>query len=413
MRESLRFPLFLLIFITGSFLCVTCLNADQSLTTESHLKFSSLSVHQLTTSQDKLLSIAFDIASKIPVYPHLKDRSKMQEMVVATCLELAQPKRALSFLEKIENWRKGACYADLALYCAQHGYPDEAKSLLECAEKNYESCEDWPRDRIKIKIAAVQTWLGNSQQAEELSSGVVDSETGKLIGVKAELCEENSFDEQMQAIDCLIASGNFDYLKNTLESSTHLFNRFYNDTERRDLVEEKIKSSWGTIPYFIRIDLLLKMAGFAIDHQDQKKALELVNQAQEIMDSVAWPLRYSIPLNAKLALTRYQAGDAKTAKNSINEALTLFEAEREKIVNIYRAETLTPLAEAYHSMGELDTSLEIYKKAVAESFVNPNSRPRAEDLSAICCSLAKNGVEPDHELWEGIHNSTKELGDPW
>jgi len=82
-------------------------------------------------------------------------------------------------------------------------------------------------------------------------------------------------------------------------------------------------------------------------------------------------------------------------------------------VDIYRAETLCPLAEAYRTLGDAASALAVYKRAVEEATVNPNSRPRAEDLSAICCSLAKHEVEPDLELWARLTKVHDGLGEPW
>src|SRR5262245_10686053 len=75
----------------------------------------------LAAFQNELLNTAFEVATKIPIDPHIKDRSRTQEEVFGVSLKLDQPKRALQFLEKIDNWRRGSAYADLAFYCAKNG----------------------------------------------------------------------------------------------------------------------------------------------------------------------------------------------------------------------------------------------------------------------------------------------------
>ena len=64
-------------------------------------------------------------------------------------------------------------------------------------------------------------------------------------------------------------------------------------------------------------------------------------------------------------------------------------------------------------MGDTATALSAYKRAVEEGVENPNSRPRAEDLSATCLSMAVHGVEPDAVLWTRIRQINDGLGDPW
>ena len=39
--------------------------------------------------------------------------------------------------------------------------------------------------------------------------------------------------------------------------------------------------------------------------------------------------------------------------------------------------------------------------------------PRADDLCATLCSMARNGVEPDSELWKEIRAVYAGLREPW
>jgi tetratricopeptide (TPR) repeat protein len=116
---------------------------------------------------------------------------------------------------------------------------------------------------------------------------------------------------------------------------------------------------------------------------------------------------------AKLAALRFRAGQIEKAQEQADKALELFESKRDRIVNIYRAESLQPLAEAYSMMSNTPRALAVYELAVTEGVANPNSRPRAEDLSATCCSMALHAVEPGAELWERIRTIHEGLGDPW
>lgn len=373
----------------------------------------SLTDKPLAVYQNELLDRAFETAAAIPVKPHIKDRSRAQEKVVEASLELDQPLRAQYLIERIDNWRRGAGYCDLALYCARHGYTSEVQQYLDLAVQISESAEDWRRDQIRIKIANTYIWLGQTIQTDRFETGVVDSESGKVDVTKATIASEDHFDEQMNALDALIVPGNFDIVENALKTCANLFNRFYDDAGRRFLAEEKMKSSWGKLPVFKRVELLTELAGFALDHTDQAKALELINEAQQFIDSAQWRPEHRIPLVSALIKLRFRAGDMQKARTDADAMLALFNSQRGKIVNIYRAGALRPLAEAYQSMGDTATALAVYKRAVDEGVENPNSRPRAEDLSAACCSMALHGVEPDAELWTRIRRINEALGDPW
>jgi hypothetical protein len=116
---------------------------------------------------------------------------------------------------------------------------------------------------------------------------------------------------------------------------------------------------------------------------------------------------------ARLAGLRYRAGEEDQARSDLGAALATYEGERARIVDIYRAGVLIPLAEAYHAMGDAASAVGTYRRAVEEAVLNPNSRPRAEALVAICCSMAVRGVEPDAALAERMRQVHDGLGQPW
>lgn len=378
----------------------------------------------LAAFQIELLNLAFRTGSSIPIHPHIKDRSRTQEQVVEACLILDQPQRVLPYIEQIDDWRRGSCYAELAIYYAQRGSFNTAQEYLDRAVHIVEvglddgklsgaESQEWRRDRVLIKVAQTQVYLGNLKQAEELEENVVESEMGKVIGVRASLSDEETFDQQMQELDELIAQGHFDVLNNALRSCTQLFKRFYHDEIRRSQVEDKIKTAWQSIPSYVRLRLLFQLIEIALEQSDLNKALELVNEAQDYVDNYQYPPENWIPLKAELAGLRHRAGDTQKAQSDADAAFTFFETERDRIVNIYRAGALRPLAEAYQRMGETQTALLIYKRAIEEGMDNPNSRPRAEDLAANLISMAIHGVEPDEQLWNRVQEIHRGLGQPW
>jgi tetratricopeptide (TPR) repeat protein len=368
----------------------------------------------LAAFQTNLLQTAFDFATAIPVVPHIKDRSRSQESVVTVCFQLNQPQRALGYIEKIGDWRKGAGYADYAFYCAEHAFTNEVQHHLDLAEQiSTLTDQDWRRDRIKIKISRTHSLLGQTELADRFSTGVDSSESGKVAQVAARLSDSDDFDSQIKDIDALIASGNFDLVKNALYVCAELFDRFYDNSERRAQAEEKIKSAWTPLPLFVRIELLMELSRFALQHTDPPKAQELVNDAKTILDGATWPAEYQIQLRARLAALRFRCGGADVARAELQTALTLFNEKQSEIINIDKAETLIPVAEAFLVMGDSAQAQAVYKQAVEAAVENPNSRPRAEDLSAICLSMTLNKIEPDEALWKRIKEIQANLGDPW
>lgn len=407
-----------LFLLTGFALVLCTTGCGRQDTTENIAENTSEMVASLTdktmeTYQKELLVLTFETATAIPREPHIKDRSRTQEKVVLASLQLDQPLHALSCIEKIENWRRGAGYGDLALYCARHGFADEAKQYANLAIQISESAEDWRRDHIRGKIANTYTMLEQTREADQYGTHLADAESGKVAVIKAMIAGEDAFDDQMNALNALLLSGKFDIVDNALKACAQLFNRFYDDVNRRSLVEEKMKTSWEKMPIFKRVEYLTELAGFALDHGDQPKSLELVNEAQTFMDGAQWRPEHRIPLASKLVTLRFRGGDGQKARTDADALLALFDSERDTIVNIDRAESLRSLAETYQSLGSTEMALTIYKRAVEEGVENPNARPRAEDLTDTCLSMALHEVAPDAELWTRIRQIYQGLGEPW
>jgi len=379
----------------------------------------TISDQPLEAFRGKLLGLAFDTAASLPIEPHIDTRSEWQQRVVDTCLKLGQPERAIRYADKIENWRRGLCYANLACYLAQNGYPaEQIQKGLDLAEKiaafDYE--QQWMSDEIRVAIAKVHLLLGQNGEVEKIESALDDPNTGAIASARAAKGTVDSFDKQVEILDGLIATGAFEAVKNALHAYTELYNLFYQDSEKRDVVENKIRSSWNTLPLFIRYELLTKLAEFSLKKKDSPKSLKIIGEMQDLIDAHDWPLQLRLLIQAKLSQLRFKAGDQQAAVLQADAALELFRKEsgdRSRIVDIKKAEAIIPLAESYQAMGNRDKTLEVYKLAVKSAVENPNSRPRAEDLTDILCSMALNSVEPDEELDAEINRQIAGLGNPW
>jgi tetratricopeptide (TPR) repeat protein len=373
----------------------------------------------IATYQGKLLEMAFNAVTAMPLNPHLKNRSREQGKVVEACLELDQPQRALAWIEEIGNWRRGLGYARLAFHLAQRDRKADVKwylaRALEIAEKYLKdpTAQAWRADRIRVKVAETYVLLGKEDKAVRLEAGFVDSETGKVAAVRAMLGGQEEFDRQMKALDGIFEVATLDRAMNAMETYVQLYKRFYADEEKRKQVKERIMASLKKVPLSVAIDVLMKLGDCALEHGDQARSRALADEVEKLMESVKWVPEHKIPVMARLAVLRYRAGGRVEANKGLEAALALFDAEREKIVSMWRAGALRPVAEAYKAMGNEMKSLAIYKKAVEDGAENPNARPRAMDLSATCISMALNEVEPDADLWCLMAQIFDELNDPW
>jgi tetratricopeptide (TPR) repeat protein len=289
----------------------------------------------------------------------------------------------------------------------------EVQGHLDRAAQIASGEEDWRRDVILVKVAATRELIGQSQQASALEVGVVDSEAGKVAVVRASRAGDADFDQQFGAVSETLASGVFDRMRNAFDACLMLLDRFYADADRRELVLKRVVFYANQMPPAIRIDLHEKIAQCAIKHGDQPVASKNINDVNYLVEHLGWRPESRIPLLARVSRLQAMAGDKDAARRTADAALVLFDVERERLENFDRAAALRPVAEAYQALGDSADALAIYKRAVADGAINPNARPRANDLTATCISMATNAVEPDAELWITLREIRQGLVDPW
>ena len=365
-----------------------------------------------------LLDQAFQAASAMPVHPHIKDRSKAQEQVVVTALALDQPARALEYIAGIENWRRGAGYADVAAYCAHHGLQDQVEPHLQLAQAIVDgpwevTDQAWRRERIMAKIASARWIMGEAEAAQQIASEIDSSEAAQVQAAAARFGSIESFDDEIAALREVAEIGGFERKQIGLKACIELYERFYSDGKRRGKVVVTIENLWDKIPVQVRLETLMEMATISTELGDHQRAVATLDKAQSLYDSIAWSAEFGIPWLGHLARAYAKAGEPDGAVQRVEDALRLFETQEKTILGIDRCDVLLPLAEALAVAGRGDHALEIYRRALELGAANPNARPRAHDLISVCCSLARMDASPGPELTDRIGEILVGLEDPW
>lgn len=355
-----------------------------------------------------LIALAADIAGAIPVDPHVKDRSRMQEAAANALIELGHPRLAIPLITGIEGWRRGTAWASVALHLVPTAERTEIDALLERAARVADSMEDWRRDRVRARVAQVLARLD-----ESVHVGTDVTGAGRPRRAAAVTADILAFDGLVDALETIATAGGFDILRGAMESCIRYIDRFHDDRARRDRAVSRIRETWSGLPIQVRIELLLSIAEVALRHRDPASALAILDDAERILDSCEWLPEHRLRIAAPIAALRSRAGDIDRARSLAEELHATYRAQRMTIVDIHRTGALLPLAEAFRTMGDADAALGIYRTAVQEALVNPNSRPRAIDLAATCISMARSGTEPDAELLEEIRMHAEGLGHPW
>lgn len=370
--------------------------------------------------QTDLIELAFRAASEFPRDPHIKNRCRTQEGVVAACLELGLTRQALTFTQRIENWRGGLCYANLAHYCVDHGIGADVdaflRKALEIAENSITGTESqtWRRDRIRARVATVYSMKGQRERGQRLAAGLGPTERGILVVDEARSLTDDGFEAALALTDQVIAGGNFEAVRAQLQKCAALYERYFDDPSRREALERRVcDPAMHALPAAVRIQLITSVARTAAQRGDAAKALELVARADRIRDAIDWSPEHRLPLDAALARVEHAAMSTDAAVRRLDASVAFFDANRQRTINMYRGGALRPIAAAYHEVGRTHQAWATYDKVLDEALENPNSRPRAIDLAETCCSLAVHGIEPSVEFMDRLRRIYEDLDHPW
>lgn len=387
----------------------TCLSNGESRTTGT----DSVAEPELHDSRTKLLDFAFKAGTALPVNPHLHTRSETQNDVLTAALDLRRVDLAETYVTKIDNWRRGTAHADIALYYARHDDKEQARKHLHEAEEILNAITDWHTEHIHTHMARCHAYMNEDRAAQELVEDHDTPRTAGILQAEAETCTPEEYTKQLAELDKLLQSEDFDSIRKGLHMALALHRRFYTNAERRAELEQRIQEQMNVLSPTFKLQYLSSMARHAIKHSDTESARRLLLEAKQRYDEATWKPRFSVPWMGRLAMVAFEAGEKRLGHQLLDKGVADYEAQRDQMVNIDRVETLCPLAEAYQSAGLTDQAAEVYRRALDEAVVNPNSRPRAVDLSLICRSMAKAGLIPSAPLWDKLKETYGQLGVPW
>lgn len=356
---------------------------------------------------------AFEVASAIPNEIHGRDRAKAQQAVVSSLVAQGKLLRASQLAPAIRGWRQGEALAEIALAYAKAGKTDEARALAKQAMALVPSLLDWQRERVQVMVGRVYVWLGDEDDASKLEKGVGESEMGKVAAARAAKFPAEQFDAQMAGLDDWIKTRNFDLVRNSVDVALEFYPACLTDAARRARVEALVAAANEQLAFDLRIANLLRMAEIVRAAGEAQAARGFVAKADSVLATSQWVPEDAVLQRARVARAKARGGEREQALADLDAALAQFDASREQIVDLFRAQPLRAVAEAYAELGERDRALAVYLRAADEGARNPNARPRAEDLSATALSLVSSGIEPDEAVSTRLRAVRAGLAEPW
>jgi tetratricopeptide (TPR) repeat protein len=363
--------------------------------------------------QTELVDLGFDAAAAIPVKPHERDRSRVQEIVALAALEVGLPTKSAAMANQIVSWRRGSVLAELAIDAARAGRREASAVFARQAQAALGNVERWQRERVMVKLAQAEAWLGNDDEARRLESGVGEPEQGKVASVRAATASAEKLDAMLDDAAKMIETANFDLVANALQVCDDVARRSAGDEKRWSRIEELLSKASGKVARDVQIRACLALAEVRVEQGTREAARALVGRAISVRDGARWTPDAFLQITAAIARTQHDVGDTENARAELDAAIAAFDAGIAQVADVFRAVPLCSVAEAFMHLGDAERARAVFARAIEEGARNPNARPRAEDLAQTCASMARAGVEPDEAMWSRLRAIRAGLLDPW
>ncbi len=374
---------------------------------------SSAGSSPTTASRDALLEIAFQIGTSIPTEPHARDRARMQALVAQTCLDNGSLDQAIKYASKIDGWRQGEMFALIGQRYATMNDPQHARDFAARAIEVAAGETDWRHERVITESAKLYVQLGDTAKAYELVQGATQAELGKIEVARTVTMLPAQLDTQADMFDKAIATKNFDLVRGAIDGYMAWLDRVSDDEIRSNRALKAIDNAIPGLPLDLQVKCEIDLADLLYKNHHTDLALVKLHSATEIFSSTTFLPEDVAPLGALVARAHQRMGDTQGARQQLQKLHSEHSTRRDGIVDLRRATSLRALAEGFCELGDRDEAIACYAAALEEGAINPNARPRAEDLCATCISMAKYGILPTSDLMRRIDSIRNSLTDPW
>jgi len=354
---------------------------------------------EVESYQLALLELGWLAATSHPIHPNIKMRARAEEKVVRGALAIGQPQLAWEYSNKVVNWRRGLCYAEIAHYLIANDQRADADYFLYQALKHgKDSKQAWRGAKVRARVAAAKTLLGR----EAAAVGLVEQEDvkgqGERLSAKAALISDEEFDAMLARLDRMVGSIHYESILVGLQGYADLYKRFYADKARRALLHRRVSDAPDSLPGMNRFMAIMELIKAAEHHGGKEDMAVLLDEATTLFESFRWDHRSYPRMLADLARYRALAGQNDIAHELLERGIAYSGQWVEQVPSLHRANLYRPYAEVYAVLGEKSDALAMYKRVVELGSINMNRDPRVSDITETCVSMALHGVQPDDTL---------------
>jgi tetratricopeptide (TPR) repeat protein len=358
------------------------------------------------------LDYAFRFGSAIDADP--KDKAKAQEAVVRDYAALGALDEALTRAERIEGWRQGVIFADLAGQLVRAGRTEEARELVGRAEGIRTGIQSWQNPRIAAHIAQSLALLGDVDESRRIAMELIAYDGQQYAGrsvavIAAGYAARGRFEDAMAEV-------------NRLEGTEDLYDNWWRTVgligvaresglsdDQRFLALQEARETAAGVDGWKRAEALAGIAEEYARLGKRKPARQTLKEAEGFVVSLNDRLSVKAILLANLARAWAAAGERDRARSLLERAEPLVS----NAMDIERPGVWAGIAEGYAAAGDEADARRVYESALAAAESLVNARPRALAVVAVCRSMSRSAGTFDERAAARLEALYEGLGEPW
>jgi tetratricopeptide (TPR) repeat protein len=360
-----------------------------------------------------VLDQAMRVASSPEGKSHAKIKSRLQRDVAVCALQLGMTDRALTIAAAIQDWREGEVLALAAQQMARSGERDRAKRCIARAAEIANRTDGWRKETTQAEVGLALALLGDVEAARQFGGALPPELTGRVEAQLSGQVSLEELDRQCDAYDRAIATGSFDVVRSGIDGYFAVWERAPDDIARRTRAERAIRAAVTGLPLDLQIAARIRLADKLLAARDRSAAIAELESAERILAQFEFTTETRGAIVRDLASAWVRMDQPTRARPLVVAAVQAYIDAPTAMVDIDRADYLRPLAEALAALGDADEARAVWTRALEACAVNPNARPRAEDLCLTCLSMVRADVPPSDAMRQTMQSIEAGLKAPW
>ena len=370
----------------------------------------------------------------LPDMPHERTRNRELSHLITLLIDANAFEMAERWIKELSNWRAEELSTMLAIAYLEDGRTEKAEQRIKEVEllaetvmglksgeikatgeytKLLDAYDDFRIERIKVGLAKYYLLKNEKKQAELWVEGVLPSERAAFSKASAESVSSSNYEAAL-AINALLVQGEiFEGRQAGVGGMVRLHEQYYEDEAKRIDLENRIADAIPSMPIIFRVDWALTMAETAYKYSEIESSNQFFEQARLLLANNVLRPRLFFPLQTNVIKTGLTIGKGELAIELSHALYDQFYELENGIFNIHRADVLVACAESFAYVGLHDLAEEAYVITMEKMVINPNSRPRIEDLTVLMRSIVKSEIEVSKAIIDGVEKIILGLGDPW